>query len=353
MNLVALAWIWLASYSLLFITAAQPPPAFRNPLLPSGPDPWVLQHDGFYYYMNTTSVNLTLWKTRDITDLAHAQRKIVWQPPLSGPNSHELWAPELHYIAGRWYIYFAADAGTNAGHRIWVLENASGDPLQGEWKLRGKIAEPSDRWAIDPTVFENGGRWYLVWSGWEGATDGQQNLYIAAMATPWMLATPRVRISTPDRPWEKVGDLDPFNQILAVPHVDVNEAPEIIRHGDRIYLVYSASGCWTNYYELGLLTASVSSDLLNPASWTKAPGPVFWQSPESHAFGPGHNSFFKSPDGREDWIIYHANPEANEGCGDLRSPRAQPFHWNRDGSPNLGRPVALGQPVQKPSGTLP
>jgi len=41
---------------------------FKNPLLPVGPDPWVIYHDNYYYYMNTTGKNLTIWKTKDITD---------------------------------------------------------------------------------------------------------------------------------------------------------------------------------------------------------------------------------------------------------------------------------------------
>ena len=82
--------------------AAQGPDTFHNPLLPTGPDPWVITRNGFYYYMNTTGKNLTIWKTRDITDLAHAQKKVVWTPPATGPYSHDLWAPELHLLDGKW-----------------------------------------------------------------------------------------------------------------------------------------------------------------------------------------------------------------------------------------------------------
>jgi hypothetical protein len=92
----------------------------------------------------------------------------------------------------------------------------------------------------------------------------------------------------------------------------------------------------------GMLTTSATSDLLNSASWTKWPQPVFSESPEAHAYAIGHNGFFKSPDGTQDWIIYHANPEPHQGCADFRSPRAQPFTWNTDGTPHFGTPVPLG-----------
>ena len=130
----------------------------------------------------------------------------------------------------------------------------------------------------------------------------------------------------------------------------MNEGPEILRHDGRIFLVYSASACWTDFYELGMLTAAAGSDLLDPRSWQKSPAPVFWQSPEAHAYGPGHNSFFQSPDGKQDWILYHANPEPNQGCGGHRSPRAQPFTWKPDGTPDFGRPVSISTPIPAPSG---
>jgi GH43 family beta-xylosidase len=131
----------------------------------------------------------------------------------------------------------------------------------------------------------------------------------------------------------------------------VNEGPEILKHGKKLFLIYSASGCWTDFYALGMLTASKNSDLLNPASWIKTEQPVFKQSPENSVYAPGHNSFFKSPDGHEDWILYHANSNPNEGCGNKRSPRAQKFTWNKDGSPNFGVPLKDGQPLAVPSGT--
>src|SRR5271155_2153630 len=113
---------------------------FTNPLLPTGPDPWVEYKDGFYYYMNTTGTNLTVWKTRNVADLATAEKKIVWTPPATGPYSHDIWAPEIHFLDGKWYIYFAADAQDNTTHRIWAIENASPDPLQGEWTFKGKVS---------------------------------------------------------------------------------------------------------------------------------------------------------------------------------------------------------------------
>jgi len=321
---------------------------FTNPLLPSGADPWVIAKDGYYYYTNSSGNKLVLWKTKDITDLSHAERKVIWVPPVGTAYSKELWAPELHYLQHKWYMYFAADDGDNNHHRLYVIENSSDDPTQGEWVFKGKLADETDKWAIDASVFENKGKLYLIWAGWEGDANGEQDIYIAQMKNPYTVASKRVKISTPTYQWEIHGDL---NDKADPPHVNVNEGPEMLKHADKLFLIYSASGCWTDYYALGMLTANKNSDLLNPLSWKKSPEPVFKQSPENGVYATGHNSFFKSPDGTQDWILYHANPQPGMGCGRDRSPRAQKFFWRADGSPDFGIPVKTDVPIAVPSGT--
>lgn len=323
---------------------------FHNPVLPSGPDPWVTSANGFYYYMNTTGRDLTLRRTRDITDLAHAEVKTVWVAPKTGPYSQDIWAPELHRLDGKWYIYFAADDGQNENHRIYVIENSASDPLEGDWTFRGKVTDATDHWAIDASVFEDRGSKYMVWSGWEGTTDGEQRIYLAHLKNPWTIDSPRVTISYPKYPWEHVGDLP---NRPSMPHVEVNEGPEILAHGNRLFLVYSGSACWTDYYELGVVAANSGANLLDPGSWVKFDHPFFQQNREGGVFGPGHNGFFHSPDGKEDWIIYHANSGSGQGCGGHRSPRIQRFTWNADGTPDFGRPTAIDTELAKPSGTFP
>ncbi len=319
---------------------------FTNPLLPSGADPWSIYKDGYYYYTQTFGNRLVLWKTVSLARLATAPQKTVFVPPQGTGYSRSLWAPELHFINDKWYLYFAADSGNNRSHRIWVLENASKDPFEGEWTLKGKVADASDRWAIDASVFEHKGQWYMIWSGWEGDTNGEQDLYIARLKNPWTIQGERVRISRPVLDWETHGDLQGPNN---PPHVNVNEGPEFLRRGNRVFIVYSASGCWTDYYALGLLSADANGNLMDSASWDKHPEPVFKESIENGVYAPGHNSFFKSPDGTEDWILYHANSGPGQGCGGRRSPRAQPFFWQRDGMPVFGEPAKTGKALSVPS----
>ena len=312
---------------------------FVNPLLVSGPDPWVQQKDDWYYVTHTTGKDLRLYRTKKMSDLRRAEVTTIWTPPATGMNSKDIWAPEIHFLQGRWYFYYAADDGNNESHRMWVLENASADPFQGVWIDKGELELPGDKWAIDGTAFEHRGILYFMWSGWEGDVNGRQDIYITKMDNPWTASGNRVLLSKPEYVWETAGGSP-----------TVNEAPQFLSRGDKLFIIYSASGCWTDDYTLGMLMADAASDPLDPASWTKHAEPVLKKNPAAQAFGPGHNSFFKSPDGTEDWVIYHANPETGLGCGGKRSMRMQEFGWTEEGLPDFGEPVALGAAIPLPSG---
>ncbi len=310
---------------------------FHNVLMQDGADPSIVRHaDGWYYFTRTTSGNVRLWRSRTLTGLGAGDSMVIWSASPGTAYSSNIWAPELQFIDGKWYVYFAADDGNNANHRMFVLENTHADPFQGSWTFRGKIADATDRWAIDGVAFEVGERKYFIWSGWEGSTDGEQNLYIAEMSNPWTISSARTRISTPTHSWE----------INHSPHV--NEGPEVVVRNGTINLVYSASGSWTDDYALGLITADISADLLAPASWTKRPSPVF--SSTTGIYGPGHHTLTTSPDGTEDWIVYHS--ARWQGSGWTRQIRTQKFTWSSDCTPLFGTPAPRYTPLTLPSGEI-
>ncbi len=313
---------------------------FTNPLLASGADPYSTYHEGYYYYIHTQQNRLVLWKTKNLAHLKAAEKTTIWTPPENTMYSKELWAPEVHMIDGNWYVYFAADDGDNNNHRMYVLENTSGNPMNNSWKFKGKLATPSDKWAIDGNVFKNQGQLYMIWSGWEGDENGRQDLFIAKMKNPTTMEGKRQKIATPTYDWETRWE--------GGPHVLVNEGPQYLSNGEEVFIVFSGSGCWTDYYTLGLL-ALKGEDLMDPDNWEKHKKPIFAWSKENGVYAPGHNSFFKSPDGKEDWILYHANDNSGDGCGGKRSPRMQKISWNKDGTPNLGTPVSTNTILEIPS----
>lgn len=321
------------------------PPAgntFINPLLASGPDPWVIKKDTFYYYTQTQGNKISIWKTSAMSKLNFANPVTIWTKPIGGPNSENVWAPELHFLDGKWYMYYTAGStDANTTQRIFVLENASTDPVQGTWVDKGEIRDlAADFWAIDPNVFEYNKNRYILWSGHSSLVDMTQKIFIARLQNPWTLATGRTEISAPIYDWETHG---------APPAV--NEGPEVLQDPKgKPILIFSASGCWTDDYNLGMCGLKDGGDPLNAGDWVKAPNPVFVKEPDNSAFGPGHCAFFKSRDGKEDWLIYHANALPNQGCSDFRNPRMQKFTWNVDGTPNFGKPLKINTPIVKPSG---
>jgi GH43 family beta-xylosidase len=316
---------------------------FTNPILEPGADPYMVRHtDGFYYMMVTTNRNLVIWKSRTMSDIGQGERKVIWTAPEEGPTSKQVWAPELHFRDGKWYVYFAATDGHYTNRRMYVLENDSEDPFADRWVEKGKIAANPDRWAIDGTVLRRGEETYFVWSGWEGFEREAQRIYIARMSNPWTITGERVELSRPEYDWERV------RRAEGMPYI--NEGPAMLYRNGRIFLVYSASMFHTDGYCLGMLTADESSDLMDPASWRKSPQPLFTTSVENRVFGPGHNSFVLSPDGTEDWIVYHAYPATTSEGGTVRSTRIQRFTWKPDGTPDFGVPIPNGVALEVPSG---
>ena len=289
----------------------------------------MIHHGGFYYYSETRDRRqIFIRRSRTIGAIGSDPGVCVWTAPATGLNSDNVWAPELHLINGKWYIYYAADDGNNDNHRMWVLESEGPDP-RGKYISRGRLE--TSGWAIDGTVLTtNSRRHYFLWSGWPGKKNGQQNIYIAPMKHPATIAGPRVLIATPDQPWER----------KAMP---ICEGPQVLRRNGDIFVVYSASGSWTPDYCLGLLH-NKTENVLNPASWSKH-GPVFKKTDQ--VWGVGHCSFVKSLCQTEDWIIYHSKSRREHGWED-RDVHAKRFDWRSDGFPDFGEPLPRSAPLMPP-----
>lgn len=329
---------------------------YQNPIISSGTaDPYVVQKDGSYYFLCTKGNRITIRKTPFMSLLGAIPEITVWTPPAGTMYSANIWAPEMHFLDGKWYIYFAADNGNDDNHRMYVIENPNTDPTTGTWTFKGKITDASDQWAIDGTVWNTGGSKWFLWSGWENvATKFKQHIYIAKMASPWQITGPRVKISSPSNNWEKYegsanGDF--------IGNTGVNEGPEILRQYSNglVTLVFSASRFGSDNYCLGTLTLRGGGNPLVAADWINKKQ-VFVKSAANSVYGPGHNSFFTSSyiDGNgitksENWIIYHARSTANTPNG-TRTARMQRFIFNSDQTPNFGIPAKTGIDVPVPIG---
>lgn len=295
-------------------------------------DPFILRaDDGSYYF--TASVpaydRIVLRHSDTLEGLADAEEITVWTRHESGELSRNVWAPELHCINGAWYIYFAASRNDDIWRlRPYVLACTGSDPMKDAWIEKGMMQRSDDdiysfeAFSLDSTVFEHRGEWYFVWA--EKVSVGIQisNLYIAKMESPTKLKTAQILLTTPDYDWERVD-------------IWVNEGPSVIKRNGRIYMTYSASATGEGYC-MGMLSIGEDEDLLDPRAWKKYRQPVLRSDPEKGFYGPGHNSFTESEDGR-DICVYHARTYAEIEGDPLYDPNRHTFlmkvDWDAAGNP--------------------
>ncbi len=290
----------------------------KKPLILQRADPHVYRHtDGFYYF--TASVpefdKVILRRSETIYGLASAEEKTVWVRHDTGILSKNIWAPEIHYLFGKWYIYFAAARNENGkkghfDHRIYVLENESPNPLEGCFTEKGQVKTGLETFSLDATTFMHHGIQYLVWAQRDPKIPGNSNLYIASMENPWTIAGAPVLLSKPEFDWECIGYL-------------VNEGPAVLFHDGMINLTYSASATDHNYC-MGLISIPQNADLLKPENWSKSPVPVMVTCEKEGIFGPGHNSFTTDSQGN-DVLVYHARTTKELAGDPLGDPNRHTF----------------------------
>lgn len=308
---------------------------YNCPWITQRADPYVYRHsDGSYYF--TASIPsydcIALRHADSLAGLAKAEEVVVWRKHESGIMSEHIWAPELHYLEGKWYVYFAAgDVDDIWAIRPYVLECTGEDPMKDPFVERGKMQCADDdefsfrAFSLDMTIFENKGRYYCVWAEKVGVGKQISNLYIAEMESPTKLKTVQVLLTTPDYDWERVGFW-------------VNEGPAVIKNKGKIYLIYSASetGCC---YCMGMLSVSEESDLLDRASWKKEKKPVLQTDESKHIYGPGHNSFSEDEQGNP-IMVYHARTEKEIVGNPLYNPNRHAMlmkvRFDKDGAPIFG-----------------
>lgn len=302
---------------------------FNNPIAEQRADPWVHKTDAGEYYLIATVPEydrIVIRKAASINGLKAAKDKEIWHKHEKGVMGSHIWAPELHRIDGKWYVYFAAGESENIWNiRIWVLSNASANPMEGKWTEEGQLKTKRESFSLDATTFEHNGKRYLIWAqNVRGGNHGTA-LVLSEMKNPTTLTGPEVVITEPEFSWER----EKYN---------VNEGPAVIKKNGKIFVTYSASATNHNYCT-GLLWIDEKADLLNVANWQKSPSPVFSTNDELKRFGPGHNSFTTSEDGKTTIMIYHARDykeiQGNELSDKNRATRARVVEWTESGFPDF------------------
>lgn len=336
---------------------------FCNPIVqPASPDPFITYRDGWYYYIKSSG-GVNVAKARRLQDIGSAPLVNVFD---ANQGYKEFWAPELHYVDGCWYIY-AAPVPTGSGRRrMYVLKATVPDDPQSPFEMVGKMGPTvyneetgkwelntdttQDRYALDGTVLEVGDKRYFIYSAHTGvgSQPTTQRLYINEMADAATLMGDRVLLPAGGAAFEKRQN-DIGNSIC--------EGPQVFQKNGKVFIIYSTDQSNHDWYQLCLLYADADSDLLNPESWTKYPGPLMTKSdnPLDESYATGHACVVSSPDGTEDWLIYHAYQTHNNnftGDQEARCARAIKVSYDEEtGLPIFGNPAPYSEVIAEPSGT--
>lgn len=336
---------------------------FTNPIVqPASPDPFITYRDGWYYYIKSSG-GVNVAKARRLQDIGSAPLVNVYD---ASHGYSEFWAPELHYVDGCWYIYVAPVPTGTGTRRMYVLKATVPDDPQSPFEMVGKMGPTvyneeteswelntdaaQDRYALDGTVLEVGDKKYFIYSAHTGigSQPTTQRLYINEMADASTLMGDRVLLPAGGAAFEKRQN-DIGNSIC--------EGPQVFQKNGKVFIIYSTDQSNHDWYQICLLYADADSDLLDPDSWIKYPGPLMTKSdnPDDESYAPGHACVVSSPDGTEDWLIYHAYQNHSgtfTGDQEARCARAVKISYDEGtGLPVLGDPVAYSEVLEEPSGT--
>lgn len=313
-------------------------------------DPYIkLGHDGYYYFTASYPMygaddkegydRIILRRAKTIDGLKNAEEKTIWDENTCDSEHRFIWAPEIHYIGGKWYMLYASSGSAD---NVWdinchALMCTGDDPYNDKWVEKGKFqsADGDDvsftGFSLDMTYFECNGKSYVIWA----QNVGNSNLYIAEVdpSEPWKTITPAMLLTKPEYDWEKI-------------RIPVNEGPSVLMHDGRVIVAYSASATGPEYC-IGFMYADENSDLLDKSSWTKMHTPALTSEDLIDEYGPGHNSFTTDENGDVIFVYHSRSKECFEGkCGysdgdslydPCRSARIRRVVWDENGLPILNQ----------------
>jgi len=296
--------------------------------------PQAIRHQGRYYFtmQSLGGEAVELYSTDDLSRIDQGSHRIIWSTQQDSMT--HFWSPEIYNINDKWYIYFEGDDGNTDNHHLFVMECQDKDPMKGQFVMKGAIETHAEwNYGIHPNILQMpSGELYLLWSGWpkKRSETETQCIYIARMENPWTLSSERVMISKPDYEWERQW-INPDGNRSAYP-IYVNENPEafLSPDGKRVVVLYSASGIWTVYTSMGMLSAPADAELLDSAVWNKYPEPVI--ASDTVSFTTISNVYLvSSADGTHTQMLYEK--KRREGGHIQRDVYMQPINWSPDGLP--------------------
>lgn len=319
---------------------------YPNPFIIQRADPYIVKGPDKKYYFTASYPafdnvdsgydRIILRSSDTVSGLSDAKEHTIWLAHTDGIMSKHIWAPEIHYIDGKWYVFFAAGNKDDVWHiRPYVLMCRGDNPISDSWQEMGKMQAVDgddvsfNSFSLDMTYFEHNGKHYVIWA----EIIGNSSLFMAEInpQEPWKLISKPILLTKPEYDWEKV-------------RFSVNEGASVLKTDDKIYVFFSASGTGAEYC-MGMMWADINSDLMDISNWTKLDKPVLETADLVGEAGPGHNSFVVDENG-DLLLVYHARPTSHfdKQCGTYcdeplydpcRHARIKKVKFDQNGTPVL------------------
>jgi GH43 family beta-xylosidase len=315
---------------------------FKNPLSKENfSDPFITYDKvtGYYYFIASSQCNqITIYRSKNVGDiLTKGDSKVVYE---CGGNSvyGPLWAPEMYKIGEKWYVYTSCreedSSNVWATKRLLILQSKTEDPFDG-FEFGSK--PDCSIFAIDPTSTIIDGKQYVCYS--RVNCKGTQVLDIREMSDPLTFTDNVAEIAKPSLAWEFAEGYTGNNAI--------NEGASFLQKGEKLFIIYSANGCWSDDYCLGVLEHT-GGEICDAKNWKKHEKPLFVKG--NGVFGVGHAAFFASPDETELWCVYHCLLRSNPIREEMdRHTCVQKIYFDENDYPVMGEPIGITTEINEPS----
>ena len=323
---------------------------FKNPIAGYA-DPSIVYHGGYYYYtyaathMNTDG--LWMAKAANLCDIGKVEPILIWSQALTGQGKEmtALWAPQLYFMDGRWYIYAAAqtdkDTATGQDRRFPYVWIGTEDDPAGPYEYFGCMEglDPDVFMYLSPRVIKHGGTWYMFMSGFyrpEDTNPHTQRMRVCSLESPTKMSSKQIVISSPCYYYE----YDPADTAMTK---GIMEGPyPFYAPNGTLYLLFAAGHTRTDYYATGIMrfNGTEKDSLLDASLWEKFPEPLQYANLDNFVYSPGAMVVTTSPDGSKYYGVYHAK-EYHLSAYSMRRMHMQEITFDETGFPAMEDP----QPV--------
>ncbi len=298
-------------------------------------DPSIIK-EGDTYHIFCTGLGITHWYS---TDLKHwtkgkpvFQKAPKWTDKVVPGFNNVMWAPDISYYNGLYYLYYSVSAFAKNTSAIGVATNKTLNEKDPDyhWEDHGIVVESvpgRDMWnAIDPNlaVDNEGTPWMSFGSFWEGIKLVK-------------LDKDRIHVTKPQKWYTIATRKRTFGLSDTLPGDAAIEAPFIYQHGDYYYLFvsydYCCRGVSSSYKVKVGRSKKITGPYLDIAGMPMIQGGASTiLKGNSHWPGQGHNAILE--DNGKTYLVVHAYDATDHGIPKLR---ILPIRWE-NGWPMLITP---------------